>query len=83
MREFTNLNSVLELEANCHANWLVIYQHGGGYDRGAQDSAQIPDNVQYIHQSATTIKPLGSFNVVVKQCTFTHWNSVDKKQVTR
>lgn len=41
---FSNLYSVLELEANCHAHWLVISQHCGGYDRRAQDSAQIPVN---------------------------------------
>lgn len=40
---------MLELEANCHTNWLVISQDSGGYDRRAQDSAQIPDHIQYIH----------------------------------
>lgn len=45
--DVANLYSVLELETNCCANWLVVSQHCGGYDRRAQDGAQIPG---YVHK---------------------------------
>lgn len=44
-RGFADLYSVPELEANCRADRLVVSQHGGGYDRGAQDGAQMPGRV--------------------------------------
>lgn len=39
-------DSVAELEAHGCADGLLVSQHGGGYDRGAQDGAQIPANAQ-------------------------------------
>lgn len=41
-----NLDSVAELEAHGCADWLLVSQHGGGYDRGAQDGTQISVNAQ-------------------------------------
>lgn len=42
LRDFADLYSVLELEVNRCVNQLVVSQHCGGYDRGAQYGAQIP-----------------------------------------
>lgn len=50
LRGFADLHSVLELEVNRCADRLVVSQHCGGYDRGAQDGAQMPGYVhKFIH----------------------------------
>lgn len=43
---FTDRDSVAELEAHGCADWLLVTQHGGGYDRRAQDGAKISVNAQ-------------------------------------
>lgn len=50
-RRTADLHPVVELEVHRHADRLLVSQHRGGDDRGAQDGSQIPGGRHKVHLS--------------------------------